>query len=202
MRRRLIGKDKFEIQAADLADVQLIAAMAKAVRAKDYAERQCGFLIYALDAEDYAQLIISGHHVGLLLAEEEIVGFFYGSSSSMLKRSQKENGIYGTAHEFALKHAEGNGTADFVFYDQFAILPERQNSGLGSALVELLFLWTGCPIYIDVAEYPLRNPRIKLWEEHGFKRIGEVIEHLPPEFHPIDGVTSITWGIYLRPCIF
>lgn len=196
MRELLAEKSGLRIALAAEGDAELIAAIAASVRADQYANDGRGFLIFALDAEGYKERMRKGHLVGLLLQGDRPVGFFCAVKSDILKAASLA-GVYGSAYQFALSHAEQSGISSFVFGDQFAILPVCENQGLGSTFIQLLLSLLAAPVYLDAAEKPLWNPRIRFWEKHGFRRVGEVVEELPEKFRPAADVSSVTWGIYL-----
>jgi GNAT superfamily N-acetyltransferase len=198
MEREVIRSDgRWSVVRAKPEDGALIAAIAAGVKAAEFGSEGKGFLVYCLTADEYRERIEEGHEVWLLLSDGEAVGYFLGVGSEMLARQKQGGGAAEAAYELALAHAARNGVERFLFTSQMAILPERQDGGLGGRFLAAIVGYARVPLYADIMEAPVRNPRIDFWMRHGFERIGECRERLPERFR-FGGVSEVTWGIYVR----
>lgn len=183
------------IREAELKDCEKIAAIAKSVNIANYADKGQGFLVYSLSAEGYANRIREGHNVYVMQLEEELIGFCCAVPSQVLKKKTGSDSIYGSAYVFAMAHAEERNYDKFIFADQFVIMPEHENKGFGTALIRRMLGGVSMPIYVDVLEGPIKNPRFSYWKKIGFRKIGEVREKASGEFSSLVPGGELLWAI-------
>jgi hypothetical protein len=159
-----------------------------------------GFLVYPLSPERYRDRIEDRHSVLIFEDAGGRVGFLCGVLSSHIRRALSEWKQYTALYEMVDKRAAAMGLDSYFFLDQLVIDPDRQDQGYGKRAFALFRDSDRRAIFIDVLEGPEPNPRLTWWLARGFKRIGEVIDHPPPEFNLAalgPAWNTLHWGVYL-----
>ncbi len=185
------------VEARPPVDMDLVASIARAVRVDTFAAKGRGFLVSPLSADEYANRIANGYTIHLLMQGDSPVGMVSGIRSENLTRPDRPTSTLPAVHAFIRDYCQREAIAHYFVLAQLAVLPDHQNHGHGAAFLHLLLKDVARPVFIDVLERPLENPRLRWWRAQGFTRIGDVPEVLPAD-RPVFGSRELTWGIYMH----